>query len=72
MQKDSDRSLFEVNMFKEILDFLKTETVQIVPHSSISSGNKPLQPKWSFHRKRAPNWSVIKHKSLCPNGSIQG
>lgn len=59
-------------MVSEVSDLLTTGSVEIVPRSIIPSDNKPLQPIWSFQRKRDPDWSILKYKArLCPNGSTQ-
>jgi hypothetical protein len=72
MLKDPDRSSFESDMQREVSDLLRTETVKITPCSIVPSGLKILQAIWSFLRKWAPNWSIIKHKScLCPHGGQQ-
>jgi hypothetical protein len=72
MQKDSDRIHFETDMQREMSDLLQTDTVEVVPRSSLSSDDISLQPIWSFRRKRAPDWTVLKHRScICPNGGMQ-
>lgn len=59
-------------MQREISDLLSTGPIEIVPRSTIPTENKPLQPIWSFRRKRAPDWSILKYKSrLCPHGGMQ-
>jgi len=72
LQSDPDRLHFETDMRREVSDLLSTGTVEIVARTSAPSENKPLQPIWSFHRKRAPDWTILKYKSrLCPNGGMQ-
>ena len=72
MLKDQDKHLFEEDMKREIRDLFKTETVEIVLKSTISSCITVLPAIWSFRRKRAPDWSVIKHKArVCPHGGKQ-
>jgi len=72
MHTDPDRLLFEQDMRREISDLLATDTIEIVPHHLLPSDNKPLQAIWSFHRKRAPDWTVLKHKArLCLHGGMQ-
>ncbi len=59
-------------MRREISDFLATDTIEIVPRSSLPLDNKPLQAIWSFRRKRLPDWSIQKYKArLCPHGGMQ-
>jgi hypothetical protein len=72
MLHDTDKALFEDDMHHEIADLLWTDTVEVVPCSTIPSTNKVLPAIWSFHHKRAPDWSIIKHKArLCPHGGKQ-
>jgi hypothetical protein len=72
MLKDPDRSSFESDMQRKVSDLLRTETIEITPRSIVPSGLKILQVIWSFRRKRAPDWSIIKYKSrLCPHGGQQ-
>jgi hypothetical protein len=72
MLQDPDRSSFEVDMRREVNDLLSTGTVSIVSRSSIPSWIRPLQAIWSFRRKRAPDWSILKFKArLCPHGGMQ-
>jgi hypothetical protein len=72
MQSDTDRALFETDMQRELADLISSGTLELTPRSSTSLLNKALQPIWSFQRKRAPDWSIIKHKSLlCPHGGMQ-
>lgn len=72
MQQTEDRSLFDQDMCREMTDLGHTSTVEIVPCSSVPTDNKPLQSIWSFRRKRAPAWSIIKCRSrVCPHGGMQ-
>jgi len=72
MHTDPDRLLFEQDMRREISDLLATDTIEIVPHHLLPSDNKPLQAIWSFRRKRALDWTILKHKArLCPHGGMQ-
>lgn len=72
MLQDSDRKFFEQDMRREVQDLISTGTVTIVPRPSVASWIKPLQAIWSFRRKRAPDWSILKHKArLCPHGGMQ-
>jgi hypothetical protein len=72
MHTDPDCHLFELDMQWEITDLLATNSVEIVPRSTVPPHNKLLQAIWSFHRKRAPDWSILKHNAcLCPHGGMQ-
>jgi hypothetical protein len=72
MLRDPDRSSFEKDMCREVSDLLSTGTVSVVPRSSVLSWIRPLQAMWSFRRKRAPDWSILKFKArLCPQGGMQ-
>jgi hypothetical protein len=69
MLKDPDRPLFEQDMIREVSDLLHTKTVEITPHSSIPADFSALPSIWSFRQKRAPDWTILKHKArLCPHG----
>jgi hypothetical protein len=72
MLKDPDRPHFETDMKREISDLLKTGAVEIVLKSVLPDSTTILPAIWSFRRKRAPDWSVIKHKArICPHGGKQ-
>jgi len=72
IQYDPGQSHFEADMQRELSDLIMSGTIKITPCSSVPLDNKPLQPIWSFRRKRAPDWSILKYKSrLCPNGGMQ-
>jgi hypothetical protein len=72
MIKDKDRLLFEEDMRREISDLLRTQTVELICKSSLSSAITVLPCIWSFRRKRAPDWKVLKYKArLCPHGGKQ-
>jgi hypothetical protein len=72
MQTDPDRTFFETDMHREIADLFASDTLEVVPRSSIPSDNKPLQAIWSFRRKRRPDWTISKYKArLCPYGGQQ-
>jgi len=73
MQKDLDRSKFEEDMRREVQDLLDNQCITVVPRSSIPAGESSLQAIWSFHHKRAPDWSITtKWKArLCPHGGQQ-
>jgi hypothetical protein len=72
MLKDPDRSSFETDMIREVNDLITTDTVEITPKTSVPSTLKILPSIWSFRCKRAPDWTIIKHKAcLCPHGGKQ-
>ncbi len=72
MLKDKDKHLFEEDMKCEVHDLLKTGTVEVVLRSTLPSALKILPTIWSFRRKRAPDWSILKHKArLYPHGGKQ-
>jgi hypothetical protein len=72
MQKDPDKAHFEADMVREVKDFFDNDCISIVPRSDLPPGHKPLCAIWSFRRKRAPDWSIVKYKShLCPHGGQQ-
>ncbi len=38
----------------------------------MQKASKPVPAIWSFHRKRAPDWTITKWKArLCPHGGKQ-
>jgi hypothetical protein len=70
--QDPDREHFELDMQCEMTDLLSTKTIELTHRSLVPSENKPLNPIWSFRHKRAPDWTVIKHRSrICPDGGKQ-
>lgn len=72
MKRGIDRAYFEQDMRHEINNLLSSNTIELVPRSSIPANNPPLQAIWSFRQKRAPDWSMIKRKArLCPHGGLQ-
>jgi hypothetical protein len=72
MLRDPDRPSFELDMQREMSDLLRTNTVELSHRTAVPSGLKILSSIWSFRCKRAPDWSVLKHKSrLCPHGRQQ-
>jgi hypothetical protein len=72
MQRAPDREDFETDMQREVSDLLTSDTLELTPRSSLSPENHPLQPIWSFRRKRAPDWTILKHRSrVCPHGGMQ-
>jgi hypothetical protein len=59
-------------MQREVSDLFRTNTVELVLRASVPLGLKILSAIWSFCRKRAPDWSILKHKSrICPHGGQQ-
>jgi hypothetical protein len=69
---DPDQASFELDLQREMNDLLCTNTAELAPRSAVLSTLKVLQAIWSFCRKRAPNWSILKFKSrLCPHGGQQ-
>jgi hypothetical protein len=72
MRKDADRSKFEEDMQREVSDLLSSNSVKIVKRASMPANTKPDPAIWSFHRKRAPDWTITKWKArLCPHGGKQ-
>jgi hypothetical protein len=72
MLKDADRPAFKQDMVCEVNDLLHSNTVEWSLHSSVLSNTKILPSIWSFRRKRAPDWTILKHKArLCPHGGKQ-
>jgi len=72
MLHDPDRKLFETDMQREVCDLLQTDTVELAPLPSVPSSTKILPAIWSFRHKRAPDWTILKHKArLCPHGGHQ-
>lgn len=69
---DSDCPEFDTNMMREISDLLCTDTVKVTHRKDVPFGLKILWAIWSFCCKRAPDWSILKHKAhLCPHGGQQ-
>ena len=59
-------------MEKEVEDHKGCGHWILVPHSTIPSGNKPIEAIWSFKRKRFPDGRLNKHKArLCAHGGMQ-
>ncbi len=72
MKHDPDRLLFEKDMHREVADLITSDTVEVTLHSLVPKGVRILQAIWSFRRKRAPDWSILKHKAqICPHGGEQ-
>jgi len=72
MRKAPDREKFEEDMQREIKDLLASQSITIVPRSSMPKDSKAVPAIWSFRRKRAPDWSILKWKArLCPHGGKQ-
>jgi hypothetical protein len=72
MKHAPDRSEFEQDMVREISDFFDNGCIQIAPCSDVPPDEKPVQAIWSFRRKRAPDWTITKHRSrMCPHGGQQ-
>jgi hypothetical protein len=63
MIRDPDRSFFETDMQREVSNLFRTNTVELVLRASVPLGLKILSAIWSFHCKRAPDWSILKYKS---------
>ncbi len=63
MQRDPDRLHFEAVMHREVSDLLTTDTVEVVPHSTVPPDNPPLPIIWSFHHKSRPDWTISKYRS---------
>ncbi len=72
MRKAPDRDKFETDMQREIKDLLASQSITIVRRDSMPKDSKAVPAIWSFHRKRAPDWSIVKWKAhLCPHGGKQ-
>lgn len=72
MLHDPDQSHFETDMQQEVSDLLCTGTVEITLWFCVPLGLKILPAIWSFHHKRATDWSILKHKAtVCPHGGHQ-
>ncbi len=53
-------------------DLMATNTLEIVPRSSVPSDNPPVPAIWSFRRKRRPDRTISKHRSrVRPHGGHQ-
>ena len=72
MRRDPDRSLFEMDMQREVNDLVASGSVSIVRRETLPAQTKVIAAIWSFRRKRAPDWTVTKWKArLCPHGGQQ-
>jgi len=72
MRRAIDRDKFELDMQREVQDLLASQSITIVPRKDMPKDSKAVPAIWSFRRKRAPDWSVIKWKArLCPHGGKQ-
>jgi len=72
MLKDPDHSSFETDLIREVNELITMDTVEITPKTSVPSTLKILPSIWSFRCKRAPDWTIIKHKArLCLHGGKQ-
>jgi hypothetical protein len=59
-------------MVQEVNDLIRSDTVEVTLRSCVLVGLKILPAIWSFRRKRAPDWTILKHKArLCPHGGKQ-
>jgi hypothetical protein len=71
-QKQEDWNDFIIAMGKEILDHKSHGHWDLVPHLTITLGNKLIKTIWSFKRKRFPDGHLNKHKArLCEHGGMQ-
>jgi hypothetical protein len=72
MRKAPVRAQFELDMQREVANLLTSKSVTIVCHDSMPSDSKAVPAIWSFHRKRAPDWTITKWKArICPHGGQQ-
>jgi len=72
MRQAPDRDKFEEDMRREVADLLASGSVTIVRRASMPADSKAVPAIWSFRRKRAPDWSILKWKArLCPHGGKQ-
>ena len=72
MKQDDDRLLFEKDMRREISDLEDSKSFTVIPRDELPENVKPVPSIWSFRRKRAPDWSILKWKArLCPHGGKQ-
>jgi hypothetical protein len=72
MQQDPERPYLVADMQREVQDLLDNECIEVVPCSSMPSGDSSLPAILSFHFKHAPDWSITKWKSrLCPHSGKQ-
>jgi hypothetical protein len=59
-------------MRREVADLIASGSATIVRRDSMPANSKAVPTIWSFCRKRAPDWSIIKWKArLCPHGGKQ-
>jgi len=59
-------------MRREVADLIASGSATIVRRDSMPANSKAVPAIWSFCRKRAPDWSIIKWKArLCPHGGKQ-
>jgi len=72
MHKAPDRDKLDTDMQREIKDLLTSDSITIVHRKSMPKDSKAVPAIWSFRRKRAPDWSIVKWKArLCPHGGKQ-
>jgi len=72
MHKAPDREKFEQDMQRKIKDLLASQSITIVCRSSMPKDSKAVPAIWSFRRKHAPDWSIVKWKAiLCLHGGKQ-
>jgi hypothetical protein len=68
MQKAPNRGKFELDMQWEIKNLLASQSITISLRKDMPKDSKAVQAIWSFHRKRAPDWSITNWKArLCPH-----
>jgi hypothetical protein len=72
MRQAPDQEKIEADMRREVADLLASGSVTIVCRDSMPANSKAVPAIWSFHRKCAPDWSIIRWKArLCPHGGKQ-
>jgi hypothetical protein len=59
-------------MRREITDLENSKSFVVIPRDALPANVKPVPSIWSFRRKRAPDWTILKWKArLCPHGGKQ-
>jgi hypothetical protein len=72
MRNAPDRDKFELDMQREVQDLISSNSITVVLRKNMPKDSKAVPAIWSFRRKRAPDWSIIKWKArLCPHGGKQ-
>ena len=62
MKRDFDHHHFVKDMQREVAGLLLSKSIAVMQRSDLPPNVQPIPAVWSFGRKRAPDWSILKYK----------